>query len=300
MAGATVGAAFGPWGAAAGGVVGGALGYFGGGGGGMDRSALAEQRYGGVNKNNYGVPGYGGMFNNYGNAADRFGAQGSRWQNEQNQFGNVLRNEAMGRGVGQRLVTQQAHEAADRASAQQFAAVGGARPGMQAMAARNAMLGTAMAQSQVGGQAANASGQMTLGAQGQYGNFMQGARAGDMQQQMQNNNAQLQAWQQQQQLAGMQQAGNMGYESQRGQRYAAMLGQNQPTDTEKYLGLLQGGLSAYGATRSGQGGGGGSGYVPGSQSQAPLRWSGTGTGNGTQWDPNNANDWTWQTPGSGA
>ncbi len=247
-------------GAGIGAIGGGLAGYFGGGGDSMDRSAQAEQRYGGVNQQNYNVPGYGGMFNNYGQAANRFGQQGSRWAGQQNQFGNVLQQEALGHGVGQQLVGMQARQAADRASAAQFAALGGARPGMQAMASRNAMLGSAMAQSAVGEQAALGSANMTLGAQGQYGNFMQGARAGDMQQQSQNNQAQLQAWQQQQQLAQMQQQGGMNYEQQRAQRYAAMLGQNQPTNTEKGLGLVGGALSGYMATR---GGGQGQPYVPG-------------------------------------
>lgn len=250
--GAAVGTAILPgWGTAIGAGVGGLYGMFGGGGGGsLDRSAQAEQRYGGVDYRNFQVPGYNGMFNNLGNAANRFGGQGSSFRGDQVGLGNTLRNEANGNGVGQQLVRQQARDMADRASAQQFAAVGGARPGMQAMAARNAMLGSAMAQSEVGGQSAMASGQMTLGAQNAYGNFLQGARGGDMQQQQQNNQAQLQAWQQQAQLAGMQQNGNMGYEANRAQRYGAMLGQNQPTDTEKYLGMLQGAASAYTATRA--------------------------------------------------
>lgn len=252
--GAAVGTAILPgWGTAIGAGVGGLVGLFGGGGGGgMDRSAQAEQRYGGINQTNYNVPGYSGMFNNYTDAANRFGAQGSSFRGDQVGLGRTLSREAQGRGVGQQLVQQQARDMADRASAQQFAAVGGARPGMQAMAARNAMLGSAMAQSEVGGQSALASGQMTLGAQNAYGNFLQGARGGDMQQQQQNNQAQLQAWQQQQALAGMQQAGNMGYEANRANRYGALLGQNQPTDTEKYLGLIGGAASAYAATRGAQ------------------------------------------------
>jgi hypothetical protein len=233
----------------------------GGGGGGLDRSALAEERYGGVDAGNFDVPGYRGMFDNYSDAANRYGQQGSSFRGGQEELGGILRQEAMGRGVGQQLVRQQARDMADRASAQQFAAVGGARPGMQAMAARNAMLGTAMAQSEVGNQSAQAAGQVTLGAQGAYGQHLSAARGQDIQQHQVNNNSQLQAWMQQQQLAGMQQMGGMGYEAERRARYAAMLGQNQPTDTEKYMGMLQGGLSAYAATRGGAGTGGGGGQI---------------------------------------
>jgi hypothetical protein len=282
-----MGAALGPWGAAAGGVAGGIYGGFFGGSGGPagDRSATAEQRYGGVNQNNFNVPGYQGMFNNYDRMGQTMGNGSSSFRGDQLGLGRTLQQESQGNGVGQQLVRQQARDMADRASAQQFAAVGGARPGMQAMAARNAMLGTAMAQSEVGNQSAQASGQVTLGAQQQYGGFLQGARGQDIQQQQTNNQGQLQAAMQQQELARAQQQGGMQYEQNRTSRYGALLGQNAPTTQEQYLGLMQGGLSAYAATRGSQQGGqaqqGGyaptppGGFMPGTQ--LPMGQGPTGT-----------------------
>jgi hypothetical protein len=245
MGGAAAGASFGPWGAAIGGVAGGLLGGFGGGATSMDRAAAAEKRYGGVGDT--GMPDYNHQYGNYSNMGRYYGnrtAPVSDQRGSQLDHGNVLRQESLGRGVGQQLVRMQAQQAADRASAQQFAAVGGARPGMQAMAARNAMLGSSLAQSAVGGQAAIGSAQMTLGAQNLYGQHLQGVRGQDEQTALQsrqlNDRAQLDAWQQRLQLAQSQQQGAISAEANRTSRYNALLG--QPTQGE----IMAGGLTGLG------------------------------------------------------
>lgn len=200
----------------------------------MDRSKRAEEMYGGINSQSMGVPNYRGQYQQYGQLANQYGAQGSAFRGQQQQLGSMLAQEARGQGVGQRLVGMQARQAADRASAQQFGAVAGARPGMQAMASRNAMLGSALAQSAVGEQAALGSAQMTLGAQGLYNQHLEGARGQDINQQQVNNNAQLQAYDQRLRLGQLQQLGGLEAERLRAQRYAALMG--APTKGEVMAG----------------------------------------------------------------
>lgn len=216
---------------------------------GLDRSRKAEQLYGGVDAAGMQVPHFGAQYNHYGRLSDRYmnrGPGSSAFYGDQRGLGRTLAAEAQGNGVGQRLVSMQAQQAADRATAQQFAASAGARPGMQAMAARNAQLGSALAQSAVGEQAALGSAQMTLGAQGQYANFLQGARGQDLQLQGLNDQSQLAALQQRLQLSGLQQQGAMTAEQLRAQRFAAMMG--APTKTEIAMGGFTGLMgSAFGA-----------------------------------------------------
>jgi hypothetical protein len=208
--------------------------------GSLDRSQRAEELYGGVG--DLGVKKFGSQYSNYGGLADRYGHQGSGLVGQQLGLGQMLTQEAQGRGVGQQLVGMQARQAANRASAQQYGAVAGARPGMQAMASRNAMLGSALAQSAVGEQAAMGSAQMTLGAQQQLGGHLAGMRGQDQQQQLQNNQAQLQAYQQRLQLAQMDQQGRLTAEQLRAQRYAALMG--APTSGEIATGAVVGALGA--------------------------------------------------------
>lgn len=206
---------------------------------GMDRSAMAEERYGGQHDVDMSVPSYGRQFGTFGNLAHQYGQQGSSFRGNQQQLGRILADEARGAGVGQRLVGMQARQAADRASAQQFGAIAGARPGMQAMASRNAMLGSAMAQSAVGEQAALGSAQMTLGAQNLYNQHLEGARGQDINQTQVNNNAQLQALDQRRQLSGMQQQAAISQNELNARRYDALVRMNQPTGTERKLGVLR-------------------------------------------------------------
>lgn len=198
----------------------------------MDRSKAAEEKYGGVG--NLNVSQFGQQYGNYGRLAQGYGQQGSTFRGNQVGLGDMLAQEARGQGVGQQLVGMQARTAADRASAQQFGAVAGARPGMQAMASRNAMLGSALAQSAVGEQAALGSAQMTLGAQQAYGQHLEGARAQDINQTQLNNQSQLEAYRQRLQLAQMQQQGAISKEQLRAQRYAALMG--APTKGELIAG----------------------------------------------------------------
>lgn len=211
--------------------------------GSLDRSKRAEEMYGGVNAASMGVHNFDQQYEGYGNLAQGMGnrsAYHSGYTGQQQGLGHILGQEALGHGVGQQLVGMQARQAADRASAQQYGAIAGARPGMQAMASRNAMLGSALAQSAVGEQAAMGSAQMTLGAQSQYGNFLQGARGQDesneMAQRQLNDQSRLDALRQRLQLSGMQQSGAMTAEQLRAQRYAALMG--APTSGEIGAGFL--------------------------------------------------------------
>lgn len=225
--------------------------------GSMDRGKRAEELYGGVG--NTSLPFFGQQYKGYDlaaqqrlNLANQAAGRNAYVSNQrpmQAGLGRMLAAEAQGNGVGQRLVRMQAQQAADQASRQQFAALGGARPGMQAMAARNAMLGSALAQSAVGQQAAQGSAQMTLGAQQQYGQHLQGMRgqdeAGQFQQrqlndQMQTNmlGQQLGAMGARGDLSQMQQQGAIERERLRAQRYAALTG--VPTSGEITGGLFQG------------------------------------------------------------
>lgn len=222
--------------------------------GSLDRSKKAEEMYGGVDAASMGVPGFDKAYANYTGLGRAYGRQDpyhSGYVGAQQTLGSQLAREAAGNGVGQQMVGMQARQAADRASAQQFGAVAGARPGMQAMASRNAMLGSALAQSAVGEQAALAGGQVTLGAQQQQGQFLQGARGQDesnvMAQRQLNNESQLQAYGQRDRLAGMQQTGALTAEQLRAQRYAALMGAPTPGET------IAGGITGFGAAAFGAG-----------------------------------------------
>jgi hypothetical protein len=89
-------------------------------------------------------------------------------------------------------------------------------------------------------------GQATLGAQAQYGQFLQGARGQDestiMAQRQLNNQSQLEAMRQQALLSQAQMQGNLQGEGYRTQRYAALVG--APTPGEIGLGAVGGGLNA--------------------------------------------------------
>lgn len=214
----------------------------------FDRTKRAEALYG-YQGGNTGLPGFDRQYNNYGEMGRAYGRQDpyfSKFRGQQQGLGELLAAEARGKGVGQQLVGMQARQAANRASAQQFGAAQAARPGMEAMAARNAMLGSAVAQSAVGEQAALGSAQMTLGAQGQYGQFLQGARGQDegtvMAQRQLNNQSQLEAYRQRLLLSQAQQQGGLQGEAYRTSRYNALLG--SPTQGEIALGGVVGGLGA--------------------------------------------------------
>jgi hypothetical protein len=245
--GAAAGSAFGPWGAAIGGVGGGLLGGL---AGSMDRT----RGYEGPNRAEFNVPGYNtqyGQLGSFAHAANDRAAPVSAFRGNQVGLGRILGAEARGQGVGQQLVAKNAQLAADRASATQFSALAGARPGMQAMASRNAMLGSALAQSAVGEQAAVGSAQMTLGAQQQYGQFLQGARGQDeeteLRRRQMNDQAVLEAMRQRGQLAVAQQTGGMNYEQLRAGRANALLG--TPTQGE----IMTGGIVGLGSAIYGMG-----------------------------------------------
>ncbi len=227
---------------------------------GANRADAAEEKYGGVDRNNFNVPGYDQSFNQYGQMAGQYGgrqapqAGQSGYTGQQRQFVGQMGREAQGNGIGQRLIQAQAQGQADRGMQQQFGMAAGARPGQGAMAMRNAMMNSGNMNAQVGGQASQAQGQYQLGAMQGYGNALQGARGQDDQMNQFNTDArlrqlglndqsQLAALQQRLQLQGLQQQGGMGYEQQRTNRFTGMM--NAPTSGEQVLGALQGGASMY-------------------------------------------------------
>jgi hypothetical protein len=253
----------GPAGAAAGYGLGSKIGdEIGGGISDLKPSAEAERLYGGVNRDNFNLPGYQQQYNKYGALAGQYGNRAaptagySQFRGDQRAFGGQLAAEARGQGIGQQIVRQQAQQAANRAGQQQFAQAAGGPSSMAALSQRNAAMNAANAQSAVGGQAALAGGQMQLGAMGQYGSFLSDARGADesmgqfnarqRQQQMQlNQEGQLQALRDRLNASQMQQQGGMGYESARTARYGALMG--KPTDTAVMAGGLAD-LAKFGAT----------------------------------------------------
>lgn len=224
------GALGGPAGASLGAGLGGALGGQLAGGDGMDRQAKAEKLYGGVDRQNYYVPRGDEMYRQYSNFINQQQGPGVGQR--------LLQQEAMGKGIGQQLVRQQAQAQSDSILRQQLAQAAAARPGMGAMAARNAAFNAGNAQSVVGGQAAMAGGQMALNAQNQLTDAELRLRG-------LNDQRQLEMLRQRLALQQAQQQGGMGYESQRGQRYGALIGANAPTQTERTMGGIQGALGSY-------------------------------------------------------
>lgn len=169
-------------------------------------------------------------------------AAGSAYRDKQNLFGQQLRQEAQGRGLGQQIVRMQAQQAADQGARQQLAQQASAGPTNQAMALRNAALNTGNIQSAVGGQAANAGAQMQLGAMNQYGGFLSGVRGQDENLAVQNaqlgqnamalrQQGMLEALRQRAALSAQQQAGGMNYQQNLTNRYG-MFQQGGPTGRE--------------------------------------------------------------------
>ena len=234
---------------------------------------------------NYQVPQFNGQFNRYGSLEGQFGrreapqaqaytAQDGAFRGDQRAFGMDLRREAQGQGIGQQTVRMQAQNMGDRAQQQAYGMAASARPGSTGLNFANAAMAGAHAQSQVGGQAALAGGQMQLGAMGQYGQFLSGARDQDqrmsmfnagqnqqnsqfntsaqMQQTGMNDQARLEALRQRLQLSGMQQQGGLAYEQNAANYQQARMA--QPSNGQMLLGAASGLGSAY--MMGGLGGGG--------------------------------------------
>jgi hypothetical protein len=266
--GAAQGAALGTmvmpgYGTAIGAGLGGLYGYFGGGGG-VDRSR------GQLDQSQFNLPGYQTQYNTYGRMAESAGGRAapqaglSGFRGDQTALVRMLQAQAAGQGPGQDLVRMQAQQVADRGMAQQLAAARGARPSAGPGAFMGAAQNAATMQSQVGGQAAQAGLQAQLGAIGQLSGTLQGARGQDenmsqfnanalLQNRSMNDEKQLELLRQRLLASNMQQQGQVGYQT-------ANLGKNMatPTDSERYMSALQGGMQAVVMSRAGQGGGGGS------------------------------------------
>ena len=223
--------------------------------GSFNRADNAEEKYGGVDRNNFNLPGFQSQYDQYSNmAGQNRNAPTSQYDQSQAALGQQLAAEAQGRGVGQQIIRQNLAQGQGNLARQQLSQAASARPGMSALAGRNAAFNTAQGQSQIGGQAANAGANMQLGAMGQYGNFLQGARGQDLDNQARmmglNDQRQLELLRQRLQASGMQQQGGMGYEQNRLGRYTGLLG--APTEGEQLLGGL-GGIASLGFAGKGQG-----------------------------------------------
>ena len=203
--GAMAGSLFGPGGMAIGGLLGGLGGLFGGGGASDYQDQLKQ------------------LANQYGSrkAPGAETAQAGDSAFRQNQAGLIAQLEAMGRGEGPSAASKLMQQAMDRAAAGQASAAAGAGGrGVNAGAAlRNAANNTAATQMQGARDTATLRAQEQLGALGQLGGVVQGARGQDLGlntfnagQQNQMNLANLQAIMQQQQLnqSGQLQALGMG------------------------------------------------------------------------------------------
>lgn len=219
----------------------------------LNRAGRAEDLYGGVGST--ALPGYQTSYHAYGRLQSQLGNRDPRriaesgFRKGQLSLGNQLAMEAQGQGIGQQLIRQQAQQSADRGMQQQLAMQAGARPGSQAMAARNAAMASGQMQSAVGGQAALAGGQYQLGAMDQYGQFLQGARAQDqglegmrlqshLGQTQLNDAARMEMLRQKLAAQQAEQQGRIAQEQIRAQRYGALMG--APTEGEQKLGAITG------------------------------------------------------------
>lgn len=228
--------------------------------GNMNREEAARRQWAMGDAGQFQMPGYGQAVKRYGALERNFGgrtapqAGQSSFRGDQRALGRMLAREAQGNGIGQQLVRAQAQGQADQAYRQQLSAAASARPGQGALATRQAMMNSGNATSMVGGQAAQAAGQYTLGAQQNYGGFLQGARGQDdamaqfnvdakLRQLGLNDQAQLAALQQQLAARTAQQQGNIERERQKTQRYAGAMG--APTSGEQWLGATTGLLGGY-------------------------------------------------------
>ena len=174
-------------------------------------------------------------------------AQESAFRQSQSDLAEALARQA--RGEGPSLAEMQLRQATDRGIAQQQALAQSAAPGQAAMAQRLAAQQAGQMSSGLAGQSAMARLQEQQAAQGMLGNLLQGARGQDLQRGLANVGFGLQSrgmndqafadlLRQEAENARAQQAGGMGYEQARTQRYMGSLG--IPTWLEGATGALSG------------------------------------------------------------
>lgn len=236
--GATVGSAFGPWGAAAGGIIGGGLGYLGSGA----NFDPTKNEFRDPNMANFQSPGYD--WRDQYSKQQAMGAQGrqafqaadSPWGTDQRNAAVYFRNQMMNQDPSQSLAGQQLSAMTGANIAQQRSLMASAGPSNAAMMAR-------VGSQNIGRLNQAASGQTMMGmlaernaAAGMYGNMANTARAQDQNMSQFNagmqaqNRAQNDAYEQgmlgaNQNAANAQQAGTMGYEGARTDRFNVVSGQ---------------------------------------------------------------------------
>lgn len=228
---------------------------------------LTRAPKGTIDQGAFDLPGFDQQFDQYGGIA----GQGPRdvpqvgqssFRGDQQGLINMLQQQARGEGPGQELVRRQAQGVADRGMAQQLGAARGARAGQGPGAFLGAAQNASNMQSRVGEQAATGGLQAQLGAIGQLGGTLQGARGQDLQRGGMNQSAtlqgrgmddqrQMEALRQRLLASQMQQQGQMGYQQ---MELGRLMG--QPTMGERVWGLGEKGLEAYIKSQTGGAGGG--------------------------------------------
>jgi hypothetical protein len=215
----------------------------------------ARNEFRDVGQDNFRLPGGDEMRGHRGSLADmlmgREGPQmqGSDFRADQRGLADRLRARAEDPQMA-RMMLEQGIGSASRNQQAQAQTAG--RGGNAALAARNAASATADLQSGLAGQSAMYGLQESDMANQLLGSVLQGARgqdqqfaatqAGlDLQSRGMNDQAMLEALRQQMGIAGMQQAGGMGYEGARTSRFGALLG--VPTAGQQ---MIQGGASLSG------------------------------------------------------
>lgn len=202
------------------------------GGPGPDDPTRTGGEYGGINGNNFNLPGYNTIQdrnNGYINQIDQRGQSGFR--PGQGELARMLLERARGRGpsVGEETLRQQ-NEMAQR---QQLALAAGANPANAAMAQRLASEGAANASVGLGGAAALTRATEANQAAGLAGQVFGQGRQQDITGQAMNDQARAELLRQGLAASQAQQQGGQAYEQNRTQRYATAMG--APTNSENWM-----------------------------------------------------------------
>ena len=183
------------------------------------------------NKENFDLPGFGArdsMLNGW--AQDAYNRPGSDFRGDQRALVDRLMRQM--NGVDS-MSAAHLRRGADANMAQQRSFAASAGPANMAMATRMAMQNAGRAQQDLASQTAMAGIAERNAAAAQMGNVLAGARGQDLSEQQARDQAAMGYAGLGLQNAGMQQNGTMGYEAQRGQRFASLLG--LPTTGERVI-----------------------------------------------------------------
>lgn len=179
--------------------------------------------------------------------------RGDQWGDDQRAFAQTLQDRAMGNGPS--VAEQQLQRTTDKNISQQMAM---AKSGGNPAAMRGAMYGAGDANQMAAGQGAELRAAEMLKAGEQYGDFMQGARSGDMQMEAQRDDLIRQYTAAGMDAQNAQWAANMELENQRAQQHqqaqATQAGVASSQGPSPWWGLAGAGLSAGGSILGGYAG----------------------------------------------